>query len=104
MYAGRLVEIGEATQIFKNPQHPYTRGLICCVPNIRLDQEQLETMEGSPPDLVNPPAGCRFAPRCPQVMEICRRELPVLQDNGGGTRAACWLHSGKTIPTPEGSA
>jgi peptide/nickel transport system ATP-binding protein len=76
MYAGKIVEVGVATEVFHRPLHPYTHGLIHCVPNIRLDQEKLATMGGNPPDLVDPPRGCRFHPRCPHVMEICRRQEP----------------------------
>ena len=78
MYAGKIVEVGVATEVFHRPLHPYTHGLIHCVPNIRLDQEKLATMGGSPPDLVDPPPGCRFHPRCPHVMDICRRQEPPL--------------------------
>lgn len=93
MYAGKLVEIGEADQIFKEPLHPYTKGLICCVPNIKLDQEQLEIMDGNPPDLVDPPSGCRFSPRCPEVMDRCRIEAPVMATFDKKTSAACWLYN-----------
>ena len=96
MYAGKLVEIGEANQIFKEPLHPYTNGLICCVPNIKLDQEKLETMEGNPPDLVDPPPGCRFAPRCPKAMDRCTRESPVLVSLDKKTSTACWLYDSVT--------
>ena len=100
MYGGKIVEVGDVRSIFRAPQHPYTRGLIDCVPNIRLDQDHLATMEGSPPDLVDPPPGCRFAPRCPQVMDVCRRELPVLEENPEGTRTACWLYAPVRRETP----
>ncbi len=92
MYGGKLVELGTAEQIFKNPLHPYTYGLINCVPNIRLDQKELVTMEGSPPDLVDPPPGCRFSPRCPKVMDICKREEPNLVTYGNDQMTACWLY------------
>jgi peptide/nickel transport system ATP-binding protein len=92
MYAGRLMEIATTEEIFARPLHPYTRGLIACVPNIRADQQELVTMPGSPPDLVDPPAGCRFAPRCPNVMPICRREAPPLLEHSPGHSAACWLY------------
>jgi oligopeptide/dipeptide ABC transporter ATP-binding protein len=102
MYAGKIVEIGGADQIFHDPLHPYTYGLINCVPNIRLDQEELVTMPGNPPDLVNPPTGCRFSPRCPKVMDICRIREPELQapETRQGTGAenrvtACWLYQGE---------
>jgi len=92
MYAGRLMEIASAEQIFAQPLHPYTQGLIACVPNIQADQRDLVTMPGSPPDLVAPPPGCRFAPRCPKVMPICRREAPPFQEHVPGHSAACWLY------------
>jgi len=92
MYAARLMEIASAEQIFAQPLHPYTQGLIACVPNIQADQRDLVTMPGSPPDLVAPPPGCRFAPRCPKVMPICRREAPPFQEHVPGHSAACWLY------------
>ena len=95
MYAGKMVEFGTADQVFHNPLHPYTQGLIHCVPNIRLDQEHLVTMGGSPPDLVDPPSGCRFHPRCPKIMKICPLREPRLQGPAGeseGRRIACWLY------------
>jgi len=92
MYGGQIMEIGTADQIFHTPKHPYTHGLITCVPNIKLDQEVLTTMEGNPPDLVNPPAGCRFSPRCPKVMEVCREKAPGFTFFGDGHKAACWLN------------
>jgi peptide/nickel transport system ATP-binding protein len=95
MYAGKMVEVGTADQVFHNPLHPYTQGLIHCVPNIRLDQERLATMGGSPPDLVEPPSGCRFHPRCPKVMDICPLQEPPLKATAGGQdgrRVACWLY------------
>ncbi len=98
MYGGKIVEVGTADQVYHFPKHPYTRGLICCVPNIKLDQETLTTMEGNPPDLVTPPTGCRFAPRCPKVMAVCTSETPVLTSYGKGQQAACWLYEkGKAV-------
>jgi peptide/nickel transport system ATP-binding protein len=98
MYAGKIVELGSAQRIYHNPLHPYTQGLIGCVPNIKLDQEQLVTMGGNPPDLVDPPAGCRFHPRCPHVMEICSREVPPLLEHSEGQQAACWLYENGKAP------
>jgi peptide/nickel transport system ATP-binding protein len=92
MYAGKIVELGSAERIYHNPLHPYTRGLIGCVPNIKLDQEELVTMGGNPPDLVDPPEGCRFHPRCQHVMEICRGQVPPLKGHAEGQQAACWLY------------
>jgi peptide/nickel transport system ATP-binding protein len=95
MYAARLAEIGDVRKIFADPKHPYTRGLLRSVPNIALDGGELYKMEGAPPSLLHPPAGCRFHPRCPAVMEICRRENPPLEDVGEDHQAACWLYAGK---------
>ena len=95
MYAARLVEIGDVRKIFAEPKHPYTRGLLRSVPNIALDGAELYKMEGAPPSLLRPPPGCRFHPRCPSVMEVCRRENPPWETVGDGHRAACWLYDGK---------
>jgi oligopeptide/dipeptide ABC transporter ATP-binding protein len=95
MYAGKIMEIATAEQIFAQPLHPYTQGLISCVPNIQLDQKELVTMPGSPPDLVAPPKGCRFAPRCPKVMPICREKTPTLMEHAPAHTAACWLYQKK---------
>ena len=91
MYGGKLMEVGTADQIFSEPLHPYTYGLINCIPNIKLEQKELVTMPGNPPDLVNPPKGCRFAPRCPKVMDICREKTPQLKDYKN-RKVACWLY------------
>jgi oligopeptide/dipeptide ABC transporter ATP-binding protein len=98
MYGGRIVEIGEAKDIYKTPLHPYTRGLINCVPNIKLEQKHLATMEGSPPGLVEPPPGCRFQARCPEAMDVCARALPALEAHEGRREVACWLHD--PAPSP----
>ncbi len=78
MYAGRIVELASVEGIFEEPRHPYTRGLMDCVPNILLNQKDLPAMPGSPPDLVNLKDSCPFAPRCPKVMDICLKEEPHL--------------------------
>ena len=91
MYGGKIIETGPADKIYNNPLHPYTYGLINCVPNIKLDQKELYTMPGSPPDLVNPPPGCRFAPRCPKVMDRCKVEHPDLIEKQE-QKVACWLY------------
>ncbi len=91
MYGGNIAEIGPARDIFDEPLHPYTQGLLASIPNIKLDQPKLITMPGSPPDLVSPPPGCVFHPRCPHAMEICRHEKPeILQKDS--RLIACWLH------------
>jgi oligopeptide/dipeptide ABC transporter ATP-binding protein len=91
MYGGTIAETGPANDIFDDPLHPYTRGLLASIPNIKLDQPKLITMPGSPPDLVNPPPGCVFHPRCPRAMEICHREKPELRAKDSRL-VACWLH------------
>ena len=91
MYGGRLVELASVDDIFAQPMHPYTRGLMDCVPNILLDQKELTAMPGSPPDLVDAREGCPFAPRCPKVMDVCRVKTPALIDKGGRS-VACWLY------------
>ncbi|MBN1635609.1 MAG: ABC transporter ATP-binding protein [Deltaproteobacteria bacterium] len=91
MYGGTLAEVGLSGDIFHTPLHPYTQGLLASIPNIKLDQPELSPMEGSPPDLVNPPTGCVFHPRCPQVMDICTRQRPpAFQKNGH--QVSCWLY------------
>jgi peptide/nickel transport system ATP-binding protein len=92
MYAGRIVEIGPVERIFADPKHPYTQGLLAST--ISLETTELHTIEGYPPDLVDPPQGCRFAPRCPAVMDHCTRIDPVLTDVGADQRAACLLYPG----------
>jgi oligopeptide/dipeptide ABC transporter ATP-binding protein len=91
MYGGRLAETGSVEAVFADPRHPYTQGLLTPIPNIKLDQPELHTMPGAPPDLVAPPGGCVFHPRCPRVMGKCRREIPP-SFNDKGHLAACWLH------------
>jgi len=91
MYGGRMVETGTAEDVFADPKHPYTQGLLASVPNIKLEQTELQTMPGAPPDLVNPPPGCVFHPRCPHVMDICKQEVPKSFRANGHMRA-CWLY------------
>ncbi|MDO5422550.1 MAG: ABC transporter ATP-binding protein [Eubacteriales bacterium] len=93
MYAGQIVEHGEAREIFYNPKHPYTKALLESVP--RMDNRSdtpLSSIPGTPPDLIAPPVGCAFAERCPHAMNICRKEQPAYQNFGGEHIAACWLH------------
>jgi len=92
MYAGKLVEVAPAQKLFDEPLHPYTQALLASVPNIRLEDEELHTMQGSPPDLIHPPTGCRFHPRCPQAMERCRHEEPPYRQVRQGRWTACWLY------------
>ncbi|UZF94974.1 ABC transporter ATP-binding protein [Bosea sp. NBC_00550] len=88
MYAGRLVEDGETPEIFARPLHPYTRHLIGSLPRIG-DTEQREGLEGTPPNLANPPPGCRFHPRCPLAMPVCTTTVPAMVETLPGHRVAC---------------
>ncbi len=93
MYGGRVVEEGVTEQIYYNPQHPYTLGLLRAVPTLADDgTAPLRTIEGLPPILIDPPRACAFADRCPFVMKICRRQDPPDFAPLRGNRAACWLH------------
>lgn len=94
MYAGKIMEHGDANAIFKNPKHPYTQGLLKSVP--RLDEKtsgELHSIPGTPPDLINPPVGCPFAARCPHAMNICAKRMPAYQNFEEEEHyAACWLN------------
>jgi oligopeptide/dipeptide ABC transporter ATP-binding protein len=93
MYAGRIVEVGPVRQIFTAPAHPYTRALLESVPRLGARAERLVAIEGQPPDLVRLPAGCAFAPRCPQAVSRCRSEAPPATALAGGHTTRCWLHA-----------
>jgi len=92
MYAGKLVELAAIEPLFDEPLHPYTQGLLKSVPNISLTEDHLQIMDGSPPDLIHPPSGCRFHPRCSHVMERCRVEMPPFREARLARWAACWLY------------
>jgi peptide/nickel transport system ATP-binding protein len=92
MYGGHIVEEAEVHDIYHDMLHPYTYGLINCVPNIKIEQKELVTMPGSPPSLVDPPQECRFADRCPYVMDVCREEIPPLIEHRPGHKVACRLY------------
>ena len=92
MYAGRMAELGSVHDVFANPMHPYTQGLLRSVPNIELTADELYRMEGQPPNLVSPPSGCRFHDRCPHVMDICKEVVPGFDPVRWDRRVACWLY------------
>jgi peptide/nickel transport system ATP-binding protein len=94
MYAGKLIELADVFPLFDDPLHPYTQGLLNSVPNISLTEDHLQIMSGSPPDLIDPPAGCKFHPRCPRVMDRCRVDEPSFREVRPGRWAACWLYEG----------
>ncbi|MBU0937009.1 MAG: ABC transporter ATP-binding protein [Spirochaetes bacterium] len=102
MYGGMAMEKGSIDDIFYAPSHPYTKGLLKSLP--RVDEKthgRLNPIKGSPPDLMKPPTGCPFAPRCPHVMQICKEEAPALYDLGNAHQSACWLMD-KRAPAVEG--
>jgi len=90
MYAGRMAEFASGAEIFKHPLHPYTYGLLSAFPSIVGPKRELTTLPGEPPDLISPPPGCRYHPRCPYATEICSREVPEFRDMGGDRFVACW--------------
>ncbi|MDX9691636.1 MAG: ABC transporter ATP-binding protein [Acholeplasmataceae bacterium] len=93
MYGGLIMEQGTVLDIFENPQHPYTRGLHQSVPkNVTGEKKRLIPIGGTPPDLLEPPLGCPFYPRCKHAMEICAKKLPPLFKLDEKHQAACWLH------------
>jgi len=92
MYAGKLMELADVFSLFDNPLHPYTRGLLSSVPNIRIVEDYLQTMDGSTPDLITLPSGCRFHPRCPQVMDRCHSDEPPMIEISPGHWTACYLY------------
>ena len=91
MYAAKIVEEARVEDLFRDPKHPYTSALLKCVLSTT-KARKLEAIEGEVPDLVNPPTGCRFHPRCPKAMDICRVEEPPMYDLGQERRAACLLY------------
>ncbi len=99
MYAGRLVEEGRTADVFRNPRHPYTAHLIASLPRIG-DLTPKKALVGAPPNLAEPPPGCRFHPRCPLAMEICRRERPALTTLAPEHRVACFAASSEVQPVP----
>jgi peptide/nickel transport system ATP-binding protein len=94
MYAGHLVEYGDIVKLFKNPLHPYTVDLIESFPSIRAEKQEMVSIPGFPPNLLNPPSACRFHTRCKYAMDICRKETPKLVEVSPNHFAACHLVKG----------
>jgi peptide/nickel transport system ATP-binding protein len=93
MYAGNLCEIADVENLFKNPQHPYTQALLEAVPKFSM-AGTLKSIEGNVPNLVTPPPGCRFHPRCPHAMAVCQQTFPEMIEKEKGHMVACyWVES-----------
>lgn len=93
MYGGKLVEEGSDKDIFYNPKHEYTKGLLNCIANPEDDSDKpLEPIAGSPPDLLNPPKGCPFVDRCDSAMKVCKEYMPETTNFGGVHKCRCWLN------------
>jgi len=92
MYAGNVVEVGPTRAIFKEPFHPYTQMLLKAIPNIRNPTTRLESIPGTVPEMINPPPGCRFNPRCSFAMDVCRKDKPELKEVKMGHEVACHLY------------
>jgi peptide/nickel transport system ATP-binding protein len=93
MYAGTVVEEASTLDLFKNSAHPYTKGLLGCVPDPGKRDKELSYIEGFVPDMINPPMGCRFHPRCGMSSPTCSGEKPKMIDLGGSHFVACYLTS-----------
>jgi oligopeptide/dipeptide ABC transporter ATP-binding protein len=92
MYASHIVELGDKREIFANPQHPYTVGLLNSIPRLSTQSKYLTPISGTVCNMMEPPAGCKFHPRCPHAMAICRQEVPRLKEIAPGHFSACHLH------------
>ena len=105
MYAGRKVEEAQVEELFEDALHPYTQGLLLAIPGMDLDADpaqprrRLYAIEGTVPALADLPPGCAFAPRCPKATDICRKEVPPLEEKKPRHWAACW-HADRTTPIP----
>jgi peptide/nickel transport system ATP-binding protein len=90
MYAGNIAELADVVSVFKEPIHPYATGLVGAIPSmVKAERKKLTSIPGSPPDLIDPPPGCRFHPRCPYAQEICSKEVPSFDELEGGRFVAC---------------
>ncbi len=91
MYGGKLVETGSVRELFYNTAHPYTQGLLASIPKLHEHEQQLSSIPGTPPDLMNPPKGCPFAARCECTMKVCQEYMPDYTQSSDTHFAACWL-------------
>jgi peptide/nickel transport system ATP-binding protein len=103
MYCGKVVEYATVDELFRNPRHPYTAGLLNSLPrhDIDLEDEELSVIKGSVPSPTDMPIGCRFAPRCPYASDICVEHLPELEEDENGNQIRCWIYSEEWDGDPE---
>jgi oligopeptide/dipeptide ABC transporter ATP-binding protein len=92
MYAGEVVEVSSTIDVFKRPQHPYTQGLIKSIPQLGGTRTRLEGIPGLAPSPLAWPSGCKFHPRCPLAMEVCKHQAPTLREVESGRQVACHLY------------
>ncbi len=98
MYGGKIVEMGTDKDIFYDPKHPYTKGLLGCIANPDDDEEkELHPIAGSPPDLLNPPKGCPFVDRCDEALRVCKEYVPEMKQFSDTHSCACWLHDERVV-------
>ena len=98
MYGGRIVETAPVNELYGNPNHPYTQGLLASLPRLDQKGQHLESIPGQPPSLYSEPTGCSFAPRCPHAFERCAQELPELREIGHEHAVACFFDTAKGAP------
>ena len=91
MYAGKIMEFGDIRTVFKKARHPYNQALLASMPRIDQEKEKLKAIDGDVPDLINPPPGCKFHPRCSLAKEICSREEPIYREIEPGHWVSCWM-------------
>ncbi|HIS28319.1 MAG TPA: ABC transporter ATP-binding protein [Candidatus Avamphibacillus intestinigallinarum] len=103
MYGGKIVETGTVDEIFYEPKHPYTWGLLSSMPKLHEDTEELQSIPGTPPNLLDPPKGCPFAARCPYAMQVCKDHMPAYTEQSSTHKAACWLQDDRApdVEPPE---
>jgi peptide/nickel transport system ATP-binding protein len=99
MYAGVIVEQGAVHDVFRRPLHPYAQGLLASIPRLDQPDKELASIPGSVPDLIRPPSGCRFHPRCPYAMPICKETRPPMTLEGPAHQVACYLYKGPVAPS-----
>ncbi|MDY2944210.1 MAG: ABC transporter ATP-binding protein [Lachnospiraceae bacterium] len=98
MYSGKIMEQGSVRDIFYHPKHPYTRALLKAAPSLKGNgKEELQVIPGTPPDLINPPAGCGFSTRCSLCLKVCKQYPPQSHDFGEGHSCTCWLYHPRTV-------